>query len=177
MKFFLNGKTVLKLCKYDITHLVLIRNNFFLFTSDFNVFSAFIFNIENMHTVITNLVIFLCTIFTLIEVRPVTKIEQSLIRHRRLSSMDLIDDIWQNIQPALNDHFNSHLNASSKSECERKPYIDDDYIEYCREKILNPDGRSYSLKTNGTLYKSDGTIIPLHQAESNIELETYNHSN
>jgi hypothetical protein len=132
-----------------------------------------------MGTVITNLLIFLCTILTFVEVRPVSKIEQNLIRQRRFSSTNenqqIIGDIWNDIQPVLNDHFNSHLSASSKSECERTAHIDGGYIEYCREKILNPDGKSYSIKTSGTLYKLNGTIIPLYQAESNIEIETYNH--
>jgi hypothetical protein len=126
-----------------------------------------------MRTVITNLLIFLSGILTLVEVRPVSKIEQSLIRHRRFLSSDPISDLWQGIQPILNDH----LNGSSDSGCEGKPYLDLGYIEYCREKIMNPDGRSYSVKTSGTLYKSDGKIIPLHQAESNIELERSNDSN
>jgi len=144
-----------------------------------------------MHTLIISLSILLLTILTFVAVRPVSKLEQSLIRQRRQKPTDLIphqqnsttnnyemvDGIWNSIKNVLNDHMNSHLNGSSKSECKQTTYTNGDYVEYCLEKILNQDGKSYSTRTSEILYTSNGTIIPLHQAESAIEIETYNHKN
>ncbi|CAF0808464.1 unnamed protein product [Rotaria sordida] len=149
-----------------------------------------------MHTFIINLFILFLTILNFIELRPISNFEQNLIRQRRqnqtdilsypydstIINQDIINDIWNYIQPIFNDHINSHFNQSSKSECKRitnNKYIinQGDFIEYCLEKILNQDGKSYSMKTTAILYKIDGSQIPLHLAESNIEIETYNHHN
>jgi hypothetical protein len=138
-----------------------------------------------MHTFIINLFILLVTIFTFVDVRPVSKLEQNLIRQRRDSSQEtsalnnhqMIGDIWNDIQPIFNNHINSHLSGSSEPGCKRTTYSNGDYVEYCLEKILNQNGKSYSTKTTALLYKIDGTIIPLHQAESAVEIETYNHHN
>jgi hypothetical protein len=138
-----------------------------------------------MHTFIINLFILLVTIFTFVDVRPVSKLEQNLIRQRRdfsqetsaLNNHQMIGDIWNDIQPIFNNHINSHLSGSFEPGCKRTTYPNGDYIEYCLEKILNQDGKSYSTKTTALLYKIDGTIIPLHQAESAVEIETYNHHN
>jgi len=144
-----------------------------------------------MHTFIINLLILFVTIFTFVEVRPVSKLKQNLIRQRRqdpanlhsyqetsiINNHQMIGDIWHDIQPVFNDHINSHLNGSLKPGCKRTTYTNGDYVENCLEKILNQDGKSYITKTSATLYKIDGTIIPLHQAESAIEIETYNHHN
>ncbi len=146
-----------------------------------------------MHTLVLSLPILLFTIINLAEVRPLSKLKQGLIRRRREHQTDLlpypqtttvsnhpmIGDIWNDIQPVLNDHLNSHLSGSSKPGCTRttndKHVVNNgDYVEYCLEKLRNPDGQSYSTKTKATLYRADGAIIPLHQAESNIEIETYN---
>ncbi len=174
--------------------MVLIINIVFLSTYDFNLILSFLFHFaisNNMHTFIISLFIVLVTILTFVEVRPVVKFEQNRIRQRRQNQANLIFDqpispiknhqmignIWNDIQPVLNDHINSHLNESSKSKCERTTNNNGDYIEYCLEKILNQDGKSYSTKTIATLHQIDGTIILLHQAESNIEIDTYNHLN
>ncbi|CAF2310671.1 unnamed protein product [Rotaria sp. Silwood2] len=149
-----------------------------------------------MHRFIINVFILFLTILNFVEVRPVLKFKQSLIRQRRQNQVDIlpneydstntnqqiINDIWHYIQPVLNDHIYSHLNQSSKLVCKRitnNKYIinQGDFVEYCLEKILDQDSKSYSTKTTAILYKIDGTQIPLHLAESNIEIETYNHHN
>jgi len=96
-------------------------------------------------------------ILTVVEVRPTPKLEQNLIRQ-------LISDLYNHIQSVLNDHINSHLSRLSKLGSKRTINV-----KYSLDKLLNQD--------RATLYKTDGTIIPLHQAESNIEIETYNHLN
>ena len=172
--------------------MLLISNPVFQSTYDFNLNLFFLFHFllflisKNMHTFVINLLIFLGTILTFVEVRPISKLEQSLIRQRRqdlpTNNEHVIGDLWNYIQPVLDDHLNSHLSGSIKFGCERKtndPHITDpgDFVEYCREKILNEDGKTYSTRTNASLHKIDGTIIPLHQAESSIEIETYNQLN
>jgi hypothetical protein len=152
--------------------------------------------LKTMQTFVINLLILYLTMFTLVEVRPISKLEESLIRYRRqnqantvayqqnstINNEAILGDIWNHIQPVLVDHLDSHLSGSSKPGCKRTindKYVttEGDYVEYCLEKLLNENGQSYSTKTRATLYKSDGRIIPLHEAESNIEIETYNHLN
>lgn len=144
-----------------------------------------------MHTLVINLFLLLVTILTFVEVLPLSKFEQNLIRPRRQNQVDLVPyqqnsintnhqivgGIWNDIKNVVDDHINSHLSGLSKPGCQRTTYSNGDYAEYCLEKILNPDGKSYSTKTSEILYKSDGTMIPLHEAESAIEIETYNHHN
>jgi hypothetical protein len=118
-------------------------------------------------------------ILTFVEVRPVSKLKQSLIRQRR-ENPTMISDIWHQIQPVFMDHLNSHLTGSTTFGCSRTtndPHVINpgDFVEYCREQIPNQDGQSYFTKTTAKLYQSNGTIIPLHQAESSIEIETSNH--
>lgn len=131
-----------------------------------------------------------------IDMRPLAKLERNHIRQRRqfdpnneifqshsaFFNETLINNIWHQIQPVLNDHISSHLHEPSKSKCKRTTdngFVINagDYVEYCVEKILNQNGKSYSTKTSAILYRNDGTRIPLHLAESSVEFEIFDHLN
>jgi len=150
--------------------MVSIKNIVLTSTYDFNLILSFLFHFQykkNMHTFIINLFILLVTILTFVELRPVSKLEQSLIRQRRQNQRNLfryqdspmIDDIRNHINSVL--HF--HLHGLSEPGCIHTTKDNyGDYIEYCFEKIPNQDGKPYSIKISKTLYKTDGTSIPFH---------------
>ncbi len=108
---------------------------------------VFIFNHEKHLYITIILFIVLLTNLTFVEVRPTSKLEQNLVRQWRQNRANLVP-------------------------CQRTKNDNGGYIEYCLEKILSPNGHSYSTETSAILYKTDGTIIPLHQAESDMEIKT-----